>query len=92
MYLHIGNGHIVLRREVLAILDKKTSMASCDTRAYIERYRKKNELINVNVCGREISSYIVTIKEDGNTVIYSTPLKSSTLVKRMNSVVDGEWM
>lgn len=92
MYLHIGNGHIVLRKEVLAILDKKTSMASSDTRAYIEHYKKNNELININSCGKEVSSYIVTIKENGDIVIYSTSLKSSTLMKRMNSVISSEWM
>lgn len=77
MYLHIGNSYIVPSKEIIMILDKETSFKSIDTKTYF----LDKSIIDISESAAEIKTYIIT-ERNGKEIIYSTNIKSSTLLKR----------
>ena len=89
MFLHIGDNISILKKEIVAILDKRTVEKSADTKAYIEKLIKKDCLINPS--DKNISTYIITCtkkidrknrKDTFEYSLYTSSISSNALSKR----------
>ena len=84
MYLHVGNGVVVRKNEIVCICDMDNSTASYRTRKFLSQAEKESNVINS--CGSDLpKSFVVCYnKRRGQKVILSQ-LNSSTLLKRFDS-------
>ena len=83
MYLHLGNGVVVRKSDVLGVFDLDNSSSSHITRKYLSRAEKEGSI--VNVAENELpKSFVVCALPEGQRV-YLSQLNSSTLLKRSES-------
>lgn len=83
MYLHLGNGVVVRKADVLGVFDLDNSSSSAITRKYLAQAEKSGEV--VSVAGLELpKSFVLCAQPDGQRV-YLCQLNSSTLLKRSES-------
>jgi hypothetical protein len=81
MYLHLGNGVVVRREDILAVCDLDNTSQSIITRKYLSRAEKAGQV--VNVAELELpKSFVVCADGKGAQVVYLCQLNSSTLLKR----------
>jgi hypothetical protein len=79
LYIHLGDNFVVPSKEVVMILDRRSSQAS----SIITEFFKKQENKIVQLANGEAKSVIVTMDK-----IYFSPLSSSTLKKRAQITFD----
>ena len=80
MYLHLGNGVVVRKSDLLGVFDLDNSSSSLITRKYLAEAEKDGAVINV--AENELpKSFVVCSGEEGQKV-YLCQLNSSTLLKR----------
>ncbi|HEY8345796.1 MAG TPA: DUF370 domain-containing protein [Symbiobacteriaceae bacterium] len=75
MFLHVGSDVTVSLRQVVAILNYRTSQVGEATREFLEAYRKANKVTDLS--GGDPRSVVVT-----DSGIYLSPISSLTLQKR----------
>ena len=75
MFLHLGGDVVVLKKDVIAILDVRTAQAAV-TKEFIEIAGDEGFIKNIYEKDRE-KSFVVT-----NRDIYMSPISCSTLKKR----------
>ncbi len=75
MFLHIGENNLIPKKEIVAIIDAKTSLKSEDTKNLLEFM---GETIDSNREDKDIRTYIITSKNK----IYKSKISSKTLVRR----------
>ena len=81
MYLHLGNGVVVRREDILAICDLDNTSQSHLTRSYLSRAEKAGQVISV--APEELpKSFVVCRALGGEQRVYLCQLNSSTLYKR----------
>ncbi len=86
MFLHIGDNISIFKKEIVAILDKRTVEESVDTKAYIENLIKNDCLKNPS--DKDINTYIITCTKNidrKNTFeysLYTSSISSNALSKR----------
>lgn len=81
MFLHIGKNSVVPVKDIIAIIDKKTSLDSYETKKLIDRIKKEGNMDNSdNIDEKKIKTYIIT-----HNTIYTSSISSSTLLKRNNN-------
>lgn len=73
MFLHIGENNLIPKKEVIAIIDAKTSLKSEDTKRLLESMNENNKLEK-----EKIKTYIIT----SNNKVYTSNISSKTLLKR----------
>ena len=75
MFIHIGEGKVISKKEIIGIFDLETTSISKKTREFL----KENEIKkNVEYIGYEIpKTYVITEKK-----VYITQISSQTLQKR----------
>ena len=79
MFLHIGEGKILSKKEIIGIFDLETTSVSKKTREFLRINEKKG---NVEYIGYEIpKTYILTNKKDEKKVLI-TQISTQTLQKR----------
>ncbi len=79
MFLHIGEGKILSKKEIIGIFDLETTSVSKKTREFLKINEKKG---NVEYIGYEIpKTYILTNKKDEKKVLI-TQISTQTLQKR----------
>lgn len=76
MFLHLGGDVVVLKNDVIAILDTRT-MLSPITREFIEIAGDEGFIKNISDQSGKEKSYVITTRE-----IYVSPISCSTLKKR----------
>ena len=85
MFLHIGEGKILNKNEIVGIFDLETTSISKKTREFLRINEKKG---NVEYIGTEIpKTYIISDKKQKKKV-YITQISSQTLYKRSERI-DG---
>ena len=84
MYLHLGNGVVVRREDILAIFDLDNTSQSLRTREYLARAEKSGRVVNVAE-GELPKSFVVCAEGGGDQTVYLCQLNSSTLLKRSES-------
>lgn len=83
MYLHLGNGVVVRKADVLGVFDLDNSSSSAITRKYLAQAEKSGQV--VSVAELELpKSFVLCAQPDGQRV-YLCQLNSSTLLKRSES-------
>lgn len=75
MFLHLGGDVVVLKKDVIAILDVRTAQAAV-TKEFIEIAGDEGFIKNIYEKDRE-KSFVVTTRD-----IYMSPISCSTLKKR----------
>ena len=84
MYLHLGNGVVVKRSDVLCVCDLDNTSQSIITRKYLARAEKAGQVINV--AEEELpKSFVVCAAPGGGQTVYICQLNSSTLLRRSES-------
>ena len=79
MFLHIGEGQVISKKDIIGIFDLETTTVSKKTREFLRINEKKK---NVEYIGAEIPrTYIITDSKRKKNV-YVTQISSHTLYKR----------
>lgn len=81
MFLHLGGDVVVLKKDVIAILDIRTAQAAV-TKEFIEIARDEGFIKNIYEKDRE-KSFVVTTRD-----IYMSPISCSTLKKRSEDIFE----
>jgi len=81
MFLHLGGDVVVLKKDVIAILNIQTAKAAT-TKEFIEIARDEGFIKNIYEKDRE-KSFVVTTKD-----IYMSPISCSTLKKRSEDIFE----
>lgn len=81
MFLHLGRDVVVLKKDIIAILDVRTAQADA-TKEFIEIAGDEGFIKNIYEKEKE-KSFVVTTKD-----IYMSPISCSTLKKRSNDVFE----
>jgi len=85
MYLHLGQDVIVNEKTVVGIFDIETTSTSAITRDSLKKAQKAGNVVSV---GQELPKSFIVSVEKGQTVIYISPISSTTLLKR-TAFLDG---
>jgi hypothetical protein len=80
MFLHLGGDVMVLKKDIIAILDVKTKQSPA-TKEFLE-IAKDEEFIKKISTDEKEKSFIITNKE-----IYFSPISCNTLKKRADGIV-----
>lgn len=80
MYLHLGNGIVVRKSDIVAIFDLDNTSQSIITRKYLAGAEKAGQV--TNVAEEELPKSFVVCQNKGRQQIYICQLNSSTLLKR----------
>lgn len=82
MYLHLGNGVVVRKPDVLGVFDLDNASTGAVTRNFLARAEKAGQV--VSVAGLELpKSFVVCAgASGGGQRVYLCQLNSSTLLKR----------
>jgi len=81
MFLHLGGDVVVLKKDVIAILDIRTRQTAV-TKEFIKTARDEGFIKNIYEKDRE-KSFVVTTRD-----IYMSPISCSTLKKRSNDIFE----
>ncbi|MFX4262952.1 extracellular matrix regulator RemB [Pelotomaculum propionicicum] len=81
MFLHLGADVVVLKKDIIAILDITTAQAAV-TKEFIEIARDEGFIRNIYEKDRE-KSFVVTTRD-----IYMSPISCSTLKKRSKDIFE----
>lgn len=81
MFLHLGGDVVVLKKDVIAILDIRTAQAAV-TKEFIEIAGDEGFIRNIYEKDRE-KSFVVTTRD-----IYMSPISCSTLKKRSEDIFE----
>lgn len=81
MFLHIGENSYVALKEVLFILDIKSSLKSRLSKEFLITLKKNNQLESL---GKEKPKTLIVIKSNDGIKAYYSPISSVTLFKRSN--------
>lgn len=81
MFLHLGGDVVVLKKDVIAILDIRTAQAAV-TKEFLEIAGDEGFIKNIYEKDRE-KSFVVTTRD-----IYMSPISCSTLKKRSDDIFE----
>lgn len=81
MYLHLGNGVVVCREDILAVCDLDNTSQSHLTRSFLSRAEKAGQVVST-APGELPKSFVVCRAPGGGQRVYLCQLNSSTLYKR----------
>lgn len=79
MIIHIGDNNYVFKRDIIAILDKKSFDGTKKAREFINKLIEDNCF--VGSLNEKIKSYII-VSEKNKTKIYTSKISSKALAKR----------
>ena len=86
MYLHIGNGQTVKKKEIIGIFDMDTATVSTISKQYLSKKQKENK---VTYEGDDIPrSFLVLTGKKGERV-YLSKISSSGLKLRLDSAISS---
>ena len=79
MYLHLGSGAVVRRKDIIGIFDLDNTSQSHITRKYLAAAEKSGQVINV---AEDIPKSFVVCNDAGTTRVYLSQMATQTLYKR----------
>jgi regulator of extracellular matrix RemA (YlzA/DUF370 family) len=86
MFLHIGGDYIVSMKDIVAIVDMEKSTISQDTRNFLKISDEEGFI--VNVVENEMPKSFVITQEKHKSKIYLSPISTTTLYKRYETMED----
>ena len=87
MYLHIGNGKNVRKRDIIGIFDLDTSTISKITKKYIGENEKEG---NLEYLDSDLPRSFLLVEEDGMYKIKLSRISSSGLVMRYENAISQD--
>lgn len=81
MYLHLGNGVLVKKEDVIGVFDLEITSQSYRTRQYLKQAEQRGHLAYVDIEEIPKSFLVCAVEGEGQTVIVS-PLSPRTLLRR----------
>ncbi len=82
MYLHLGKGTVIPKKDIIGIFDLDITSQSHLTRAYLRGAEQRGEVVNAS---EDLpKSFVVCGEKEKNTVILSQ-MACATLLKRSES-------
>ncbi|MEG6522707.1 extracellular matrix regulator RemB [Desulfotomaculum sp. 1211_IL3151] len=82
MFLHLGGDIVVLKKDIIAILDARTKNSAI-TREFIEISKDEGFIQPISNQDKE-KSFVITSKE-----IYVSPISCTTLKKRSDNILEN---
>ena len=86
MYLHLGSDVMVLKSDIIAVLDLETTSVSKRTQEFLNYAQKCGKIIDVSI-GDLPKSYVLCGKKE-NYKVYVSPISAQTLYKR---ALENSW-
>lgn len=87
MYLHIGNGNSVKRKNIIGIFDLDTATVSKITKDFINKRQKEGALTYLD---SDLPRAFLLLDEDGKTTVRLSRISTSGLKIRLESGVTEE--
>jgi len=79
MFLHIGEGKLLRKKDIVAVLDLETTSIGKKTKEFLRKSEKEGE---TEYLSYEIPRTYVICERKGKKKVYMTQLSSHTLYKR----------
>ncbi|MDW7673079.1 MAG: DUF370 domain-containing protein [Bacillota bacterium] len=76
MFLHIGGDVVVLKKDIITIIDSETGLSCEATKEFLNTAKEEGFLRSIDE-NEKVKSYVVTDRE-----IYLSPIAAFTLLKR----------
>ena len=86
MYLHIGNGKSLKKKDVIGIFDLDTSTIAKNTRSYLARAEKAGDVVSVTTDLPKTFIVVRDEKRPSGQTVYLSQLSSATLLKRASQM------
>ena len=83
MYLHLGQGVVVMQSTIIGIFDLDNTTSSYITRDFLSRAEKKGRVINIS---DDLPKSFILCREDGEETVYLSQLASATLLRRCETM------
>ena len=83
MFLHIGEGKIIKKKDVIGIFDLETTSVSKKTRDFLKINDKHG---NINYLSAEIPKTYIICNSKKEKKVYMTQISSNTLHKRVERI------
>ena len=84
MYLHLGKGTVILKKDIIAIFDLDQTSQSHITRKYLAAAEKAGEVINA---AEDIPKSFVVCKGENGRRLYLSQMAPATLLKRAENEI-----
>ncbi|MBR5543490.1 MAG: DUF370 domain-containing protein [Oscillospiraceae bacterium] len=84
MFLHIGRGRLLRKKDIVGVFDLEITSQSKRTKAYLAKKEKQNRVINV--CDDIPRSFVVA-SEEGRERVYISQISPQTLKGRSNEII-----
>ena len=85
MFLHIGEGKLLKKSDIVAVLDLETTSIGKKTKEFLRKCEKNKE---TEYLSYEIPITYVICEKKGKRKVYMTQLSSQTLYKRAERIED----
>ena len=82
MYLHLGKGTVVPKKEIIGVFDLDITSQSHLTRKYLNMAEKAGEVVNA---AEDIPKSFVVCCDGGKNTVILSQMASATLLKRSES-------
>ena len=79
MYLHIGKGNVIRKKDVIAIFDLDITSQSYITRNYLRAAEQGGSVINAS---EDIPKSFIVCSENGVRKVYLSQMATATLLHR----------
>ncbi len=79
MFLHIGNGVSLRKKEIVAIIDIDNEETALGMNEYIRGMEKKKK---VHTVGTELPKSVIITEKDGEQICHVSPISVQTLKQR----------
>ena len=86
MYLHIGNGQTVKKKEIIGIFDMDTATVSSISKQYLS---KKQKEMKVSYEGDDIPRSFLVLNGKKGERVYLSKISTSGLKLRLDSVISS---
>ena len=84
MYLHLGKGTVILKKDIIAIFDLDQTSQSHITRKYLAAAEKAGQVINA---AEDIPKSFVVCRGKEGRRLYLSQMAPATLLKRAESEI-----
>jgi len=85
MYLHIGQNVMILKKNIVCIMDIENTTNSNITKKFLKNMQINGQIINVT---NDLPKAFIVYKEKNITSVYITQFSSSTLIKRYSAAIN----
>ncbi len=82
MYLHIGNDFVLKKKNIIGIFDMDIGTDLHAAEVFLNAAQKENRIRNVSM---DIPKSYIVYQNKEETLVYLSPLATSTLKKRFSS-------